>query len=611
MDEQDNHNNLEGPIIRYEDGKKKTSSTRIPSQKDLEKEIGEYLSNKYGGKVKVISHMLLPEDLEDDQSGAKPGDDRRGGRKVCFNLKPEELEAYLNRFVIGQEEAKSILATKVCTHFNRIEYMKKRGEDTRALGNIKNNIILIGPTGVGKTFLVRLIADRIGVPFVKGDATKFSETGYVGGDVEDLIRDLVNKADGDIEEAQYGIVYIDEIDKIASSRYTQGPDISRTGVQRALLKLLEETEVDLQVQHDPLSQLETIERYRRTGERKKKTINTRNILFIVSGAFFGLSEVIRKRLSRQGMGFGAEIETRDETDWIRRTAPHDLIEYGFESEFVGRFPVIAPLHGLSEDDLYNILKNPNSSVITRKKQDFRAYGIDLRFDDGAIRLLASQASLEQTGARALVSVVEKTLMPFEKKLPSTSISRMLVTKSVVEQPSIELERLLANPDEPYLAEKYENALRSERHVLLAQLSREDFNDWHKAGIQVSKKRMDIIAGLAAEEDMPLDKALKRVLSWIVQIKRHEDAFLKRCGIKIMFEDNAIDILLEGCIKDSWDLHVRCETICKTLEYGLTLIMEKTGQSTFSVPDEAVAETEPYINRLIRASYRPPMGSEAV
>src|SRR5208337_2404953 len=179
-------------------------------------------------------------------------------------------------------------------------------------GEIKNNIIMIGPTGVGKTFLVKLIAKKIGVPFVKGDATKFSETGYVGGDVEDLVRDLVYEAKGNIELAQYGIIYLDEVDKIAATPNLIGPDVSRSGVQRALLKPMEETEVELKVPHDPVSQMEAIMEFQKTGKREKKKINTKHILFIMSGAFNGLEEIIKKRLNRQGMGFGAEIKSKDE-----------------------------------------------------------------------------------------------------------------------------------------------------------------------------------------------------------------------------------------------------------------------------------------------------------
>ena len=260
------------------------NNTKFPDQKELEKELSDYLSKKYGDRVKIISPFIMPKPVVEETTAK--GKDGIGPGRINFNLKPEELEDYLNEYVIKQDFAKSILATKVCTHFNRIRYLQDKGrQPDRGVGSIKNNIILIGPTGVGKTYLVKLIAKKLGVPFVKGDATKFSETGYVGGDVEDLVRDLVYEADDDLELAQYGIIYIDEIDKIASSGNLIGPDVSRSGVQRALLKPMEETEVDLKVPHDPISQIQAIEQYRKTGKREKRTLNTRNILFIVSGAF--------------------------------------------------------------------------------------------------------------------------------------------------------------------------------------------------------------------------------------------------------------------------------------------------------------------------------------
>ena len=200
-----------------------------------------------------------------------------------FNMKPQDLIDYLDQYVVRQDRAKAVLATKICTHFNRIRQNVDYKDSM--VGQIKNNVLMIGPTGVGKTYVIRLIAQKIGVPFVKGDATKFSETGYVGGDVEDLVRDLLQEADGNIELAQCGIIYIDEIDKIAASRNFVGADVSRTGVQRALLKPLEETEVDLKVAHDPISMIQELERFRKTGDRDKQTINTKNILFILSGAF--------------------------------------------------------------------------------------------------------------------------------------------------------------------------------------------------------------------------------------------------------------------------------------------------------------------------------------
>jgi len=314
----------------------------IPDQKELEREIGKYLSDKYGGQVKIISAGLFPQagPAEDDDDGDRVEESR--GPAIDFRIRPDELVAYLDEYVIGQEHAKEVLATKICTHFNRVRQAREEGEEPRGPGQVKSNVLLIGPTGVGKTYLVKLIASRIGVPFVKGDATKFSETGYVGADVEDLIRDLVREAGGDLELASYGIVYVDEIDKIASGRDFRGHDVSRTGVQRALLKPMEETDVDLKVPHDPISQLEAMEYYRTHGKRKRQTVNTRNILFIVSGAFSGLEEIVARRSSPAGIGFESDVRPRKPDPAIlSRVKAEDLIEYGFESEFVGRLPVIA------------------------------------------------------------------------------------------------------------------------------------------------------------------------------------------------------------------------------------------------------------------------------
>src|SRR4030043_2145838 len=244
----------------------KDSDSKIPDQKDLEKELNDYLGKKYGDRIRLVVPMLFPKTQTEEISKEEkePGE---GKKKLHFEMKPEELEAFLNDYIIRQEDAKEILATKICTHFNRIKFTEMSKGRTRyeGVGYIKNNILMIGPTGVGKTYLIKLIAKKIGVPFVKGDATKFSETGYVGGDVEDLVRDLVREAGGDIELAQYGIIYIDEIDKIASGGAVMGIDVSRTGVQRGLLKPMEETEVDLKVPHDLVSQMEAMEQYRKTG----------------------------------------------------------------------------------------------------------------------------------------------------------------------------------------------------------------------------------------------------------------------------------------------------------------------------------------------------------
>lgn len=401
----------------------------------FKKEFEEFLKEKYGAK-----------DVEQDSLGQKSGpkgEYHPGG--LNFDLKPEELEEYLKQFVECQDDAIEVIATKIATHYNRMKLEDTLTEEQKLVGNIKSNVLLIGPTGVGKTYIVKLIANKIGVPFVKGDATKFSETGYVGGDVEDLIRDLVRESDGDIKSAEYGIIYLDEIDKIASSANTRGIDVSRTGVQRNLLKLMEESEVDLRVPHDMASQMEAAMEAQKTGKVSRKKVNTKNILFVVSGAFSGLEEIIRNRVNQKKMGFGSEPTSNNQTsktELLKKITTEDLIEYGFESEFVGRLPVITVLNELSVEALFNILKNKSSSVILSKKRDFESYGIDIEFDDDALRILAERAHKQRTGARGLVNIIENVLIKFEKKLPSTRIRKLKVTREVVENPELELNKLL-------------------------------------------------------------------------------------------------------------------------------------------------------------------------
>ncbi len=578
------------------------SDRPFPSQKALEKEISEYLAKKYGGRVKVISQMVFPGQTKTDETDQAQEQVKKKGALVNFNIKPKDLEDYLHQYVVKQDEAKAVLATKICTHFNKIAYLEKRGRHRQPVGGIKNNIILIGPTGVGKTYLIKLIAARLGVPFVKGDATKFSETGYVGGDVEDLVRDLVKEADGDIERAQYGIIYIDEIDKIAATEGLRGPDVSRSGVQRALLKPLEETEVDLKTPHDPISQLEAIEHFRKTGKRMKKAINTRNILFIVSGAFSGLSEIIKKRLSKQGIGFGADLDLQDEQEWLKKIKPQDLVEFGFENEFIGRLPVIAVLEELTEDDLFEILKNPKSPVIVSKKQDFRAYGIDLKFEEDALRLLAAQAFQEKTGARALVSVLERALLPFEKALPSTDIDFLVVTRQLVEDPQKALEELLGEPHNPDRIKHYEAIVHHEKELIIDQLDIGQLVSWKEQDIVLNDRRKELIAHLCLKDDMTVQEAASNVLFWIQQIKSYETSFLNRCDIAITFDDAAIDKILDACRFDPASLYTQCERLTSILEYGLTLIRERTGQAEFNVPSDAVENPELFINRLIRICY---------
>jgi ATP-dependent Clp protease ATP-binding subunit ClpX len=583
----------------------KDSDSKVPDQKELEKELNEYLGKKYGDRIRLVVPMLFPKPQMEEVSKEEK-DLGEGKKKIHFDLRPEELEAFLNDYIIRQDEAKEILATKICTHFNRIKFteMTKGRNRYEGVGHIKNNILMVGPTGVGKTYLIKLIAKKIGVPFVKGDATKFSETGYVGGDVEDLVRDLVYEADGDIDMAQYGIIYVDEVDKIASSNNLIGPDVSRTGVQRALLKPMEETEVDLKVPHDPISQLEAIEHYRKTGKREKRTVNTKNILFIMSGAFNGLEELIKKRLNREGIGFGAEIRSKDEqAEYLKQVKAEDLIAYGFESEFIGRLPVTTVFEKLEVEDLHAILKNPNNPIILGKKKDFKSYGIDIQFEDGALYGLALKAYEEKTGARGLVSAVEKVLIKFEKRLPSTDIQKFVVTQAVVEDPGRELERLLQDPSNPEMLEKFESLLSREKMALKESVLRREAEFKKRYGIVFREGRIDLIVNRMIEKGYDVNTVSEEVVEIQRQVEEFERDFQRRTGIDLEFSEEAIHRITEIILNEEGKGAALFSRLSKDYEYGFELVRDKTGQREFIVTRETVDDPEGYLNRMIREIYR--------
>ncbi|MGD9319103.1 MAG: AAA family ATPase [Desulfobacteraceae bacterium] len=580
------------------------SSGKLPDQKELEKELSEYLSKKYGNRIKIISPFIFPKGEEAITGEGKPSARKRGA--PSFDMLPEELEAYLDSFVVKQDQAKAVLATKICTHFNRINYLKKNSEKKKTLGvgMIKNNVLMIGPTGVGKTYIIKLIAHKLGVPFVKGDATKFSETGYVGGDVEDLVRDLVYEANDSIDLAENGIIYIDEIDKIASARNIIGHDVSRTGVQRALLKPMEETEVDLKVPHDPVSQIQAIEHYRRTGKKEKKMVNTRNILFIMSGAFGELAEIIKKRLQRQGIGFEADVRPT-EVPWeiLKEVAAQDLIEFGFESEFVGRLPVVVVFDELTKDDLVEILKNPNNPIILSKRQDFRAYGIDIKFEDEALAKIAELAAKEKTGARGLVSAMEKVLIPFEKNLPSTDIKELLVTPDLVSDPEGELSSLKQNRDDPKRLESFERGVQQELENIKAFVASRARDFRQTSGLELYEKRVGLIAEIYLKTICDIDTAFDDFVQMVKQVKMEEDSLFDQLETKITFDDSAVDEIIRQAIETEEEPRSLALKLVKKLEYGLKLVKDRAGIEDFVINGEAVTDMEKYINGLVKKFYQ--------
>jgi len=577
----------------------RTHDQKIPDPKELEKEISDFLSKKFGNNVKVVTPMVLPQEGVVDKAKTPP----HQRKKINFDIKPEALIAYLDQFVVKQDSAKAILATKICTHFNRIKRAQEGRENMAPLmvGHIKNNVLMIGPTGVGKTYMIKLIASKLGVPFVKGDATKFSETGYVGGDVEDLVRDLVREADDDIELAEHGIIYIDEIDKIASSRNIIGADVSRTGVQRALLKPMEETEVDLKVPHDPISMIQEIERFRKTGKREKQSVNTANILFIMSGAFAELVPIIQKRLSRQGIGFGAKIKSASQqTDILKHVKAEDLIQFGFESEFVGRLPVRAVFEDLSEKDLFQILKNPNNPIILGKKLDFAAYGIDIKFEDAVLQMLAKQAAAENTGARGLVSAVEKTFIEFEKKLPSTQLKKFPATMNIIRDPQKSILDLTAASADAGTSTVFEKLVQEERHSITQYLELNKKHLTAKYNLTLTPARMNIVAQFYAKNVMDIENVVKQIKANYDDIKKIELYFFKNHDINIVLEEDAIDFIMEQLIEAPIALDDIFKKVNSDFEYGLKLAREKTGRSRYFITRQALLAPETYISQLIQS-----------
>ena len=578
---------------------KNAGRDRIPNQQELEKELSDYLSRKYGNRVKIISPLVFPRGDQASTDDTRTGPDGEG--VLSFDMLPEELEAYLDGFIVRQDQAKAVLATKVCTHFNRIKHTKKSGrKKTTGVGMIKNNILMVGPTGVGKTYIIKLIAQKLGVPFVKGDATKFSETGYVGGDVEDLVRELVQDANDDIKLAENGIIYIDEIDKISSSQNLIGHDVSRTGVQRALLKPMEETEVDLKVPHDPISQIQAIEQYRRTGKKEKRVVNTKNILFIMSGAFGELAQIIRKRLQSQGIGFEADVRST-EVPWeiLKEVTAKDLIDFGFESEFVGRLPIVVVFDELSKEDLLKILKNPNNPIIISKRLDFMAYGIDIKFEDEALMKIAEMAAAEKTGARGLVSAIEKALISFEKTLPRSGLKRFLVTPDVIEHPEDQLEMLLKNPENLDRRERFERAKEKELENIKAYISKKAVDFSIESGLEINERRMNLIAELYLKNISDINTALDDFVEMYSQVKLEEASLAEKLEVEVSFDESAIDEIIKQAIRTDQEAGSLALQLAKRLEYGLKLVKDRSGIERFVINDEAVTDMENFVNNLVK------------
>lgn len=438
-----------------------------------------------------------------------------------------------------------MLSVAICDHYNHVRRCLE-DPSLKEKDYAKQNILLLGPTGVGKTYLMRCIARMIGVPFVRADATKFSETGYVGGDVEDLVRDLVKSADGDVDLAQYGIVYIDEIDKIAQSSGGAGArDVSGRGVQINLLKLMEETDVSLTGQNDMASQMQAMMEMQRGGNPRKKTINTRHILFIVSGAFDKLASSVKKRVQSSQIGFGAAKQDSGapDSDFLRHAQSRDIIDYGMEPEFVGRLPVRVACQTLEPTDLEKILLTSEGSILQQYRADFAGYKIDFEITADAVTEVAQRAHQENTGARGLMTVLEQVFRDFKFELPSTAINSFKIDANTVNDPASTLRALLeANATE-------------QRDVLRAE------------------------------------------------VQSFADRFLETYGFKLEFDEGAVTALIEQSLDTDKTIRALCDERFHNFHHGLTLISDTDPQDSYKITAEVAKNPEKALSEWVVERFR--------
>ncbi len=511
---------------------------------ELQRQLQEWLRG--GGGASPSLHPFDPTTPAPETPpppGRDPEADAEAMRRIReFSFKPREIRDYLNRYVVKQDEAKKVLSVAICDHFNHVRLCLEKPE-RRDREYSKQNILLLGPTGVGKTYLMRTVARLIGVPFVKADATKFSETGYVGGDVEDLVRDLVKVAGGNTDLAQYGIIYIDEIDKIAGEP-GHGRDVSGRGVQINLLKLMEDTEVNLVSPTDMMGQMQAMMEFSRGGRKpRKRTMSTRHILFIVSGAFDKLTDLVQKRLDQARIGFGGESTSgREAHEYLRHAETTDFIKYGFEPEFIGRLPVRVACEALGAEDLAQILVSSEGSILTQYREDFQGYGIDFRITAEAVQEIARRAHAEKTGARGLLTVLERVFRDFKFQLPSAGVSAFEVTDATIKDPATALRTLMT--DHEHL----------QHGALMADL------------------------------------------------QRFVDDFAREHGLTLVFDAGAQEVLAAASLAKDQTMRSLCQQRFKDFQHGLKIVARNTGRDTFTITRAAAENPDAELSKWVVESF---------